>query len=72
MKEIQGGTERIYPRMLPGVSAAVTGSCASTHFVVRFCRHRTEQNVRKKEKSCTMTFPWGENSVDVEPASTSL
>lgn len=36
MKEIQGGTERIYPRMLPGVSAAVTGSCASTHFVVRF------------------------------------
>jgi len=35
----------IYPRMLLGVSAAITGSCASTHFVVRFCRHRTEFNV---------------------------
>lgn len=36
--------KRIYPRMLLGVSAAITGSCASTHFVVRFCRHRTEFN----------------------------
>ena len=56
MKEIQGGTERIYPRMLPGVSAAVTGSCASTHFVVRFCRHRTEQNVRKKKNLVQWPF----------------
>jgi hypothetical protein len=43
--------KRIYPRMLLGVSAAaITGSCASTHFVVHFCRHRTEFNVISKKE----------------------